>query len=228
MDSNKLGDLEKPRLGDDFKRHPHHPQLPSINPQDGLPQMTTSLTMQDALAPPLEIETLVCMGDESVFVIRDFRDQVVMQFSPDRVQRTAAAYGGVWYIESEVLTGDELRKIDELKVYPERLLPVLAYGVVPLRPQCEHYRRVMMDFEGSDAAKSVERVCTAQRTEAGEFTSLRDTRVYACEHRAPRDFVSEQRLRDFDAKRVEDAKKTVEDWDAEAALAAAAQGERTL
>ncbi len=90
----------------------------------------------------------------------------------------------------------------------------------PLRPQCEHYKRVMLDFEGSDKNTLVERVCTAQKTEGGEYIALGNTRVYACEHRTPRDFVSEERLRRFDADRVREGKKATEFYDGEAALEA--------
>jgi len=78
-----------------------------------------------------------------------------------------------------------------------------------------------LDFEGSSEHSTVERSCTAQRTEGGEYIALGNTRIYACEHRVPRDFVSEQRLRKFDAESVARSKKSVVEWDGAYALEAA-------
>ena len=71
----------------------------------------------------------------------------------------------------------------------------------------------MTPFENDPVVRQVERVCTAQRGKSGEFVSLRDQQVLACEHRTPRDFVSEARLRQFDAARVAEGRKTVEEWE---------------
>jgi hypothetical protein len=78
----------------------------------------------------------------------------------------------------------------------------------------------MTDFENEHQSevRAVERVCTAQKTETGEYLSLANTRVHACEHRAPRDFVSEERLRKFDQARIASAQKTEEPWNPDAAL----------
>jgi hypothetical protein len=78
----------------------------------------------------------------------------------------------------------------------------------------------MIDFESDHRSeiRQIERSCTAQRTESGEYVSLGDTRVHACEHRLPRDFVSEERLRKFDQARINSTKKTEAPWDSGAAL----------
>lgn len=217
-DNSSLSDVERPKLGDDIYQHPLRPQMIGTDPQDGLPRVTSSLSLEDTLAPALAPETLVCMGDESAFVIRDCWGEVLVSIDPSRVRWYHGGYRGAqgWLAP---LNKQEHAAVGE----PPSVIsgPDLWSWVEPLRPQCEHYKRVMTDFEGSDANRRVERVCSAQRTEGGEFVALGDTRVYACEHRTPRDFVSEDRLRKFDADRVREGKKTEEFWDGEAALEAA-------
>ena len=152
--------------------------------------------------------------------MRDLWDQVRLEFEPEEVRRS----GDEWFVKRESITGDafnvlsdverELRDIGALSSRSQT--PWLK--VEPLRPQCVHYRRVMLDFEGSDEHKQVERVCSAQRTEGGEYFSLANQRVYACEHRSPRDFVSEDRLRQFDQRAIDQAKKTDTEYDVEGNL----------
>jgi hypothetical protein len=222
MGVSDLSDVERPRLGNDIFKHPIIPQVMGIDPQDGLPRSASTVTMADSAAPALDPETFVCMGDESVFVVRDLWDEVRLTFEPDEVRRS----GDEYFVARDTLSEKVLNVLGALE---KELRDIGAKGefetpwlkVEPLRPQCHYYRRVMTDFEGSDEHQTVERVCTAQRTEGGEYIALGNTRVYACEHRVPRDFVSEERLRKFDAERVAAGRKTEEEWDAEAALAEA-------
>jgi hypothetical protein len=220
MGESSLSDVERPKLGNDLYKHPLRIQMVATDPQDGIPRVTTTTTMADSAAPPLEPETFVCMGDESAFVIRDGWGQVLLSVEPSRVR---------WY-QGHGMEGWLAPLSDEERSQarnPDSVLggEVLWYWVEPLRPQCEHYKRVMTDFEGSDVNKRIERVCSAQRTEGGEYISLGDTRVYACEHRLPRDFVSEQRLKKFDADRVAEGRQAEKFWDGEAALEAALRAE---
>lgn len=230
MGEGDLSDVERTKLGSDIYRHPLRVQAMGTDPQDGMPRSASTLSMEDTLAPALDPDTFICMGDESAFVVRDGWGNVLVSVDSSRVKwfHGKALYGieAGWLAS---LTEDERK----LAGNPQ---PVMGgaefwFSVEALRPQCEHYCRVMTDFEGSDVNKRVERVCTAQRTEGGEYIALGDTRVYACEHRSPRDFVSEERLRKFDADRVSEGKKSEVFWDGEAALeaelrAAAAEEEK--
>lgn len=212
---SELGDVERSRLGNEIYKHPVNPQTAvGTDPADGLPRMTTSLTMEDSVAPPLEPETFVCMGDESVFVVRDLWDEVRLEFQPEEVRRS----GDEHFVARASITGEALNVLSVLENELKEIGALSRFQspwlkVEPLRPQCAHYRRVLTDFESSDTAKQMERVCTAQRTEGGEYISLANTRVYACEHRSPRDFVSEDRLRKFDETAINRAKKTSTEYD---------------
>ncbi len=218
MGDSSLSDVERPKLGNDIYKHPLRTQMVAMDPESGLPRVVSAVSMEDSKAPPLEPETFVCMGDESAFVIRDLWGDVVLSVGPDRVrwfQGDGFGHPPGWLAS---LTVGERDRVNAITVMGG---DKFWCRVEPLRPQCQHYCRVMTDFEGSDENKRVERVCTAQRTEGGEYVALGDTRVYACEHRTPRDFVSEQRLRQFDAAIVARGQKTVKYWDGEAALEAA-------
>jgi hypothetical protein len=209
----KLSDVERPRLGDHIFRHPLIPSMHAVDPSDNLPRPMTAVSMTDTLAPPLTVETFVCMGDERVFVIRDEWGEITLRVSPDKVRysRTQGVYMAHFSAEEmSAWLGNGQRAQDLV--------------VEPLRPQCGHYKRVMTPFENELDVKHVERVCTAQRGESGEFVSLNDTQVFACEHRTPRDFVSEERLRRFDAARLAEAEKADEEWDPEAAVTRSLKG----
>src|SRR5882672_5236129 len=213
MGSGDLTDVERPKIGDDIYQHPHRPQLPVMDPQDGMPRAISPLSMEDSKAPSLDPETFVCMAQDEEFVIRDYWGDILVRVHAFLVRRKLSEDGSEDWLAP--LTQEQHKAAGE----PIALTggKDFLYGVEPLRPQCQHYKRVMTDFENTDS-KGVERVCTAQRTDSGEFLSLRDQRVYACEHRSPRDFVSEERLRKFDERAMALAKKPDEEWDGEAAL----------
>ncbi len=228
MGESNLTDHERPRLGDEVYKHPLIPQMIAMDPSDSLPRPVSTVSLEDTKAPALDPETMVCMGDESVFVVRDLWGTVVLRFGTvtvPRVRRSDDEYFvSRWDLNEDQLNGLVIveRELREIGALSEHQSPWLK--VTPLRPQCVHYRRVMTDFQGAvdgdnKTAKQVERVCAAQRGESGEYVSLNNTRVYACEHRSPRDFVSEERLRRFDADSIEASKKPTEQWDLDAAEA---------
>lgn len=217
MGDKKLGDVERTRVGSEMYGHPLIPQTGvGTDPQDGMPRISSAVSMEDSKAPPLEPETFVCMGDESAFVIRDGWGATLITVAPERIRRFELEDGRViWvadlgHLETKAAHGPVCVAGGE----------AFWYEVKPLRTQCEFYRRVMIDFESDHQSeiRQVERCCTAQKTESGEFASLTNTRVHACELREPRDFVSEERLRKFDQARVDSTKKTEEPWDPDAAL----------
>jgi hypothetical protein len=229
MGERKFGDVERAGLGNDLQRHPLIPQTGfSRDPQDGLPRMVSRVTTEQTQDTQLTPETFVCMGIDDVFVCRDEYGNETLRFSPERVRRfkSHSSADPEWVVPVSSLTQNEREVLDREGEYLSAL-PVLV--VEPLRPPCAHYCRVLTDFEQQSEISHMERVCKAQRSENGEYISLANTRVYACEHRLPRDFVSEDRLRRFDEKLVAKAQADTEpEWDPVAALAASKKpGEKT-
>ena len=199
----ELSDVERPRLNDDLHGHPLTPPAHAVDPADNLPRPMVGIGLEDTLAPPMTPENFVCMGDESVFVVRDEWGDIILRVPPTQVRRDRA---GNYRLLTSTLNAEGST----------------SHPVEPLRPQCAYYRRVMTSFEGQTQGmqdiRHVSRVCVAQRSETGEFVSLGGSEVFACEHRSPRDFVSEDRLRRFDERVVEQSRKTEETWDPEQAI----------
>lgn len=210
MGVSKLSDFERPRLNDHIFKHPLIPSMHAMDPTDNLPRPVSAVSMTDTLAPALTRDTFICMGDERVFVVRDQWGEIVLRAAPAAVRLNH--YDGYYRVSREAFTEEELATLKKMGEIGQWI------RVAPLRPQCRHYKRVMTPFESDLEVKHVERVCTAQRGESGEFVSLNDTQVFACEHRTPRDFVSEERLRRFDNARLAEAEKAEEEWNPEAAV----------
>ena len=164
----------------------------------------------------------MCAEDASSYVVRDiFTGEVILSVDPSLVVR---AHNGTCRVPRVSLTPSQTEVWEKHK-QEAGFYEALDAIVGPVRPQCLFYRRVLTDLEGDDTAKSCERSCSAQRTESGEFAALRDTRVYACEFREPRDFVSLERLREFDRKAMVKVAEQTKELDIEAALAALNNGE---
>jgi hypothetical protein len=74
--------------------------------------------------------------------------------------------------------------------------------VEPLRPACVFYGRQFSQADFNPEIRVMNRVCTARRDTAGAFMSLRDRAMWACDLRQPRDPVSDQKLDEFDEKKM--------------------------
>jgi hypothetical protein len=148
---------------------------------DGLPSPVLNSKSQP-LAPALSVETLICMADRSSYVIRERFGLISKTYAPDEVERLP---DGNWYVKKRV-HGDKVA----------RLL------VEPVRKQCKFYARQMTDLQG-ESEKMMERLCTCRRDSSGEFLSLRDSCMFACELREPPHIASvEDQIEKFDAEKI--------------------------
>jgi hypothetical protein len=218
----KIGDVEHARMGEDFHAHPLNPTQHAIDPVDGLPKPIPQTSMEFSKAPLLSPETLVCMADESYYVLklpshlRHLRE--LLCFTPDEVFFSDGRPWGV-VDDASMLAGD-LRvaepgdEHEAVRRFRDGAW-VLARLLEPARPACSWYARILTDFADDPKLRSMERLCTLQKTEGGEHVSLRDTRIYACELRHPPDFVSADRLRQWDAERIAEQEATEEEWNAD-------------
>ena len=155
---------------------------------DGMP-MTAPKDNQPG-APPLSVDTLLCMRDTSKFVRRNPLGYIVAQWEPRYVTRHP---NGTW-----------TARTDDAEIV-EGVLPNREDGiqpVEPVRPQCRHYVRQAMDFELNTDHRIFYRLCSARRTTEGTFMTVRDTGVYACEMRDPRDVAKDEILDQFDAEKI--------------------------
>ena len=147
------------------------------HPEDGLPSPV--IRQQEPFVPPLALETLICLPDESIFVIRDKYGTVLKIYGPDEVDRTP---NGRW-LSKPTQDGN-------------------CFEVTPIRPKCIHLSRQLMDCDGDPTRMMMERCCTARRDSGGEFLSVANMQIIACELRDPPDIVSEERLRKWDARKI--------------------------
>ncbi len=219
-----LGDPEAPGFGEEDHKHPMHPPMFGTDPADGLPRPTVQADYSVTAAPKLDPKTFICMADMSKFVIRNSQGDVIAEFEPYEVRRAA---NGSWHIVRDQLPPEDWEKLVMALQGPVVLGSFVAQGVAtltvePIRPQCHHYRRQMVDYPGSDEHRFIGRSCMALRDENGEFVTLRDTRVYACELREPRHLESEALLDGFDAEAVAQTEREQTDFDLDAALSGAA------
>lgn len=155
---------------------------------DGLP--TPQLKGHLPLAPALALDTFVCLGDESEFVLRSKRwDEVVGRFMPEVVEKSPS---GAHYVSLETAVSSGAAWLHILRALDPFTLRV---RVEPKRPQCAFLAQQMADFGDEATHQILERLCTARRDDESYFVGLRDTRVYACELRSPPDRESEERIR---------------------------------
>lgn len=160
---------------------------------DGLPILTAPEATGESDIPPLSPETLVCMADLSEFHLYHGTD-LLQSFSREEV----ISDGPIWLVPQEALTSRTKDQL-ELEKRPAYSGPVV---VQPKRAACEYYVRQITQFEHNPEARVVLRLCSARRTTEGAFMSVRDTAVWACTMRNPRDYESEELIDNFDKEKV--------------------------
>lgn len=185
---------------------------------DGLP--SPELRTHLPLAPPLQLETFVCLGDESEFVLRTRRwAEVCARFRPEEVER---APNGQHFVRVDDAVTAGAPWLDILHALDWRRARVL---VEPVRPQCRFLAQQMVDFGDETAHPMLERLCTARRDDERFFFGLRDTQVHACELREPRDDKTDARIRVMNETKIklgrERLAETGESFDVDAALSRA-------
>lgn len=150
--------------------------------EDGMP--TQDAEVLGSNIPPLSPETLICMEDRSQFVRRDSLGRIQATFSAEVAEQLP---NGNWYLK------------EDLEVDLEQAMPV-----EPIRPSCEHYVRQQGQGGDNPEMKVHYRLCAARRTTEGAFMSVRDTGMWACTMREPRDPDSEKRHLDlFDETKIQ-------------------------
>lgn len=243
--------IDRPGPADTFHdAYAAPPQAVGVDPRDGLPRPVAESSVDANEAPDLLPETFVCMRDVSKFVLRGVFGDVVAEFEPDEVERSeygkyrarralvrerlkmeiersretsAQLYGMATQAQLDQLNDDQLMMQMLAVAAPHLCMNMNWFEVEPVRPQCKYYARQLMDFDGRDQEhKQVTRLCTARRTDNGEFLSLNDMRMHACELRDPCDAsvwaidqIDDRIVADVRRKQADDADR----FDVDAALA---------
>src|SRR5258706_1690513 len=241
-------EVEGPRVTDAlYAPFKNEPTPVGIDPADGLPRPVVSQVWKDAQAPELDPERFVCMADCSAFVRRDSWGASYVQFEPSEVER---APDGRWRVTIATFAtkmqphmGQIRKKMEQLKgrtltELSDETICVLAYkrhmdggyiAVEPLRPKCSHYARQLVPFPEERERTLAIRLCTARRTDEGEFLDLGNQQMLACSLRLPVFGNNEAEIDAFDERTIAAQRETrdaevADDFELDAALGAQASG----
>lgn len=174
---------------------------------DGLPKEAVQLQMP--YVPPLTEDHLVCLPDLRKFVVRDAMGFVAAEFEPEEVERVPAGVHRV-----PLALGLQRLGAKALMLGLARKVQVAGYlEVEPRRPVCQHFGRQLVDMMSNPENQEMERLCTARRDAMGNFLSVQNSAMYACELRQPMDDPSRQRLIDHDAIKIEQGRRRVDEHD---------------
>jgi len=184
-------------------------QIERVIGADGLPVVVAADTRNDI--PPLSVKSLVCMGDTSLFVLRDMWGEIKATFERKDVDRSPlglyrvpvalalktleACPRGIHEKPGAVLINSDGSKAADQPSRAEELLMRTTRGgmfgdgawvpVEPIRPPCKHYARQQTQADFNPEVRVQLRVCTARRSTEGAFMGLRDLAMWACELRDP-------------------------------------------
>ncbi len=197
-DEDDYGKFVQPRAEEELHQSELSPVAMGTSPEDGLPMQTAPRNLDKS--PPLSPDTLICMEDRRSFVVRDeFTGAVLRSWEPSAVTRFP---NGVYAVKFPDLQ-PAIEEWWSQGVYSEQKGWVI---VEPVRPACAHYLRMQTDLAADRDARYLQRACTIQRGEDGEYYSVRDTMVTACNLRSPRHYETEIAILDaFDESKMAQA-----------------------
>jgi hypothetical protein len=218
-----------PRADEELHQGKPAPVTIGTSPEDGLPMQIAERNYDKA--PPLTEDTLICMADKRSFVVRHADGSIRVSFEPAEVSR---APSGEYYVSREAfeakvkpveIESPGYGKVVVTRPNAPRILigrSTVAVRVEPIRPQCQHYLRMQTDLSADREHRYFARSCMKQKTEEGEFYSVRDQLIGACSIREPRHVESESAILDaFDDNMIAQARSIseMEEFDVDRALA---------
>lgn len=209
-----------PRADEELHQGAESAPVFGVSPEDGLPMQVSTQGFDQA--PVLSEETLICMADKRSFVVRWEDGSIRAEYAPFQVQRLPnGEYGVPMSTEELAVFG-----LEDQIVRRQGSDPLWMLRVEPIRPVCEHYMRQQTDLSADRDRRYIARACMAQKTEDGEYYSLRDTLISACSIREPRHLESEIAILDqVDERMMKEAlnKKSMEEFDVDKELEAEAR-----
>jgi hypothetical protein len=177
------------------------------DPKDGLPRPADNWV---APAPKLTLKSLICLEDSSSFVEVFEEDSVsvksmlaeAMSKKPEALKKLLDGKRSIY--------DDSGNRRERREFKPEQVVEKYGYffaeilgkmvPVAPRRQQCIHLVRQVVDAGDLDAqgeeVRPLYTYCKAFKSTAGSYLSLMDRAVFACEHRSPRDMVSDRYIRE--------------------------------
>lgn len=223
MSEDDYSKFVTPRAEEELHQSELSPIAIGTNTDDGLPMQVAQRHFDKS--PALSPDTLICMADTRSFVVRDDdTGEELVSFEPSQVKRFPnGTYGVAFPSEQGMLDSWHAKGWQHLPRFSAvHDNPLNGYLLVePVRPACVHYFRMQTDLAADRDGRYLQRACMAQRSEDGEYYSVRDTMVTACSLRAPRHLETEIAILDgFDQSKIEQAeqKREQEEFDIDAEL----------
>jgi hypothetical protein len=194
--SDNFQKFTAPRPDEELYQGKEAPQT-FVLAQDGMP--VPQPTPTESELPPLSEDTLICMADRRQFVIRNTDGSAWKTFDPSQVKRLP---NGCYIVEIDQLGAADAATTNQYSSFTVWTADRLVAEVEPIRPQCRHYLRMHTDIAGAAGHRYLLRACMIQRTEEGEYYSVRDAFIPACSARDPRHYESEKALDDADDEKI--------------------------
>lgn len=176
-----------------------------MDPVDGLPRPVVESSFERQQVVALSPDTFVCMADRRTFILYAGHQETGPYEAARFDAREVSESNGAYYVPPALA-------IERVALRPEQNDHLRArynywkecgrVEVHPIRKQCKHYVRQLVDFPQDPEHQLMTRMCTAQRSETGEYVSVREALVFACELRDPRDRASEKKLDEFDDNKI--------------------------
>lgn len=228
--SDDYSKFTSPRSDEELYQGLETPVTFSVNPADGMP--TPVIPDHGDKPPPLSVDTLICMEDKRSFVIRNSDGSIWQSFEPKEVKRLP---NGEWFVEAPLFLdkvnagGAKPYTSTELACNHDLSLFIRRHGefeqivrVEPIRPACRHYLRMQTDTSLDRSKRYLSRACMAQHSDTGEYISVGDAGIFACNIRSPRHLESEALLDYFDDLKIQQGleREKAGAFDVEAELAA--------
>lgn len=182
-----------------------------MDPDDGLPRPDDA--RGQLVAPPLSVETFVCMEDDSEFV------EVFVDDGLPRPATDTFAAVSKWSDDGKPAMPRIFKEAVErygVLCAAQDGQPLLTIGkqliaVRPKRPQCKHLvTRINVDTSIDNQGKPatpVMRFCSAFKTVGGAYFSLMDENIIACTHRDPPDPATQALVRQKEREKVAQGKE---------------------
>jgi len=177
------------------------------DPEDGLPRPADGWV---APAPKLSTKSFLCLEDESQFVELFQEDTSVKNVFLDAITRKPegarkimagrrSAYGPDGEpVPRRTFKPDQVVEMFGIQVVRSGVNGSVVVPVMPIRPRCSNLVRQIIDSSDVDAGgvevRPMFTYCKAFKSVSGAYLSLMDRAIYACEHRTPRDLISDKEI----------------------------------
>jgi len=185
------------------------------DPNDGLPRPADDWV---APAPKMSLDTFICLEDESEYV-EVFKEDVSgknvlvesLVYKTDEAREILQSRRSRYDKDGAQITPRRFKPEQVKEVYGIKVVEVLQKNfvvVAPKRQRCSNLVRQITIAEDIAAGDMVVQpmftFCKAFKSTSGAYLSLMDKAILSCEHRTPRDIVTEKMIVDRVRRKIKE------------------------